>query len=341
VGDTAAAIAAIRENLSGMERRGRTGQAMYFEVRSMLAATLADGDRQREAVDVFRRTLDAVDSSGRGGTMLRSVLDHNFAFVLTLLGETAEAESRFHEVLVSAAAGDPSGYVHSQPLIHYAESALTAGHADSAAKYFTQLARQAVADSSRYWEGRAMFGLVRAQAALGRLAEARVTADRFRTLRHDFLRLTSTDDQLPDTLAVAGWLALAAGDTAAAHQWFMASLRANRYFEGTKMHQQRAVAVRAAETAIAQGRYALIDSLVERALAVSVRDPATETRSALVGEIRLIEAKAMVARGDTGRARARLERASAALRTGAGPSHPRTAEADSLLARLRRSLAAR
>ena len=341
IGDTTATFAAIRENLANMEARGRTGEPTYLELRSMLAAALAQGGRDREAVEVFRQTLARLDSGGRGGTMMRSMLDHNFAIILGDLGETAEAEQRFHRALVNAAAADPTGYVHPQPLIHYAEAALTNGRPDSAAKYFEQLLGQAVRDSSRYWEGRGAFGLVRAQAALGRIADARVTAARFRRLREGFPRLTATDDQLPDTLAVAGWIALAAGDSAEAHTRFIASLRANGYFAGEKQEQQRAVAVRAAETAIALGRLALADSLAARAHAVVAQDSAAERRSGLVGEVRLIQGRALLAQGDTARALARLRQASAALHTGSGPGHPRTMEADALLARLAGRVAAR
>lgn len=333
VKDVAAGYAAIRENLRSMERRGRSREVNYFGAKSMLADALVQDGKAREAVGIFRQVLAGLDSTGRRRTTMRAILEHNFATMLTDLGEGVEAERRFHEVLVQAAASDPRGQVHPQPLIHYAEAALTLGLADSAAKYFAQLVEQAARDSSRYWEGRGTFGLARAQASQGLLDAARRTAERFRRLRHGFPRLTSTDDQLPDTLAVGGWLSLAAGDSAAAHALFLRSLRANGFFEGTKQLQQRAAAVRAAETAIGLGHFDLADTLTGRALAVVARDSVAEAGSGLVGEVRLVEGRVLLARGDTSRARERLERAVAALRNGFGAGHPRTIEAAALLSR--------
>ena len=63
-------------------------------------------------------------------------------------------------------------------------------------------------------------------------------------------------------------------------------------------------------------------------------DSITDTRSARVGEARLVEGRALLARGDTVAARPTLVRALEALRTAAGAAHPLTRETGSLLAAL-------
>ena len=327
--------AAIREALGSMERGGRVGEPAYFAMLASLANVLNAEDRLRESAAVGHRILAGLDRSGRGGTVTRMVANHNLAVTLSELGETAEAERRFHDVVVTAAASDASGYVHPQPLIHYAETALMQDRADSAAKYFAILVAQAERDSSRYWHGRGTFGLARAQARLGDLAAAAVTAETFRRLRKDFSRLTSTDDQLPDTLALEGWLALAAGDTARADALFLGSLRHYDFFDGTKQKQQRAVALQAAETALVLGRPDSALALARLAGAIASRDSLAEARSGYVGAARLIEGRALLARGDSEAAAEAIGRAAAALRTGYGAAHPRTREAESILAHLR------
>jgi len=57
-------------------------------------------------------------------------------------------------------------------------------------------------------------------------------------------------------------------------------------------------------------------------------------RSAYVGEARLAEARAFVAKGDSASGRVALDRALVALRGGAGAGHPLAHEAAALRARI-------
>jgi serine/threonine-protein kinase len=336
-GNAAESKAAILELLAIKESRGHVRDASYFEALNALGKAFQAEGRFRDALETYRRADSGLDSSGRAETLLRTVIQHNSALVLVKVGETAEAERVLQEVLRRMARSDPSGFIHPQPLIHYAEAALTQGHADSAAKYFGQLLAQAVRDTSRYWQGRASFGLARAQARLGRLEEARRTAATLRRVSYNFPELRETDDQLPDSTALDGWVALAEGDTGVAHEHFMGSLRSNRYFEGERKNQQRAVVLQTAETALWLGRADSALALSRQVRAIASRDSLTETRSAFVGEARLVEGRTLLAIGDTLQALNAVRMARIALRNGAGDAHHRTREAEALLQALRAS----
>ena len=75
--------------------------------------------------------------------------------------------------------------------------------------------------------------------------------------------------------------------------------------------------------------------LARDARTIATLDSLSDSRSALVGEARLAEGRALLASDDTTAARATLARAVAALTTGAGPSHPTAREAEALLAKIR------
>ena len=69
---------------------------------------------------------------------------------------------------------------------------------------------------------------------------------------------------------------------------------------------------------------------------LATRDSLTEKGSMWVGDARLAEGRALLARGDTAAARASLSRALIALAAGAGSDHPRARAARALLAALSR-----
>ena len=231
-GEGEQSLADIRRAIAINDSMGATGEAAYAEMLSLLASALDNQGQPRQAAATHMRAVAVMDRSGRGGTMGRAIAQHNYARTLLTLGQTAEAERLFHAVLLRASRGDPSGDVPIQPLVHYAETALYQGHADSAAKYFGVILSQATKDSNRYWIGRGSFGLARAQLRLGRVPEARTTMTTFRRVSAGFEHLKDTDDQLPVVEALDAWLALALGDTAAAHAAFAGVLMSNGYFEG-------------------------------------------------------------------------------------------------------------
>ena len=233
------------------------------------------------------------------------------------------------------ARSDPTGRFPEQPLIHYAHTALFQAHADSAAKYFALLAREAVQGHNAYWEGRALFGLAEAQLQLGRRADARRTMARFRRIS-DTLAIRSTDDEVTDPRMLDARLAAMDGDSATANALAVQVLRANGYFKGTRRSIFRSALILAAETALALRHPAEALGYARAAREKAAVDSLSETQSAFVGEARLLEVRALLASADTTGARAELARALVALRNGAGPDHPRVRQAERLSAELGR-----
>ncbi len=335
-GRSAEAVVASRRALAIKDSLGQRRDLEYLNLLGALASSLHGVGRPRDAVVVFERAVAAMDSSGRGGMLSRSILRHDMALALGDLGESAEAERILHEVLERAARGDQSGRINWQPVVHYAEAALTQHHPDSAARYFTAIVRQAVGDTNLYWEGRGLFGLARAQVGLGRLADARRAKSRLEQIVAAYPHVKDTDDQVPDPRVLDGWLAMAEGQPAKARVAFMDVLRSYGFFEGRKRTRLWPVALLASECALAVGETEEALELARAVRAVADVDSLTGARSATVGSARLLEGRALLARGDSSEAHTALERARVALRRGGGGEYSGTREADALAAALER-----
>jgi tetratricopeptide (TPR) repeat protein len=327
------ALPAIRRAIAIRDSMGVTRDLAYAGLLSTLATALDERGAPRAAIAEYRRAMAILDSTGRGETTIRAIAQHNLAVTLSHLGETAEAERLLHDVLMRMARSDPTGRLPTQPLIHYAHTALFDGRADSAAVYFARLARQAAAERSSYWEARALFGLAQAELRLGHRAAARRAAARFRRIAGE-RGIRSVDDQVTEPRMLEAWLALSAGDTAAAHARAMEVLRGAGYFSGTRRHVLHSALILAAETALSLGDWAGALRLARDARLTASRDSLAAIRSAWVGEATLVEGRALLALGNTAAARTALVRAVVALRMGAGGRHPRVAEAERVLARL-------
>ncbi len=324
----------IRRALAIRDSLGLTNDLVYVGMLSTAADALDADGKRLEAVAALRRAIAIVDSTGRGETLSRATLLHNEADILRGIGQTAQAEAMFHDVLAQVARSDPSGHVPEQPLIHYAHTALFQGDADSAAKYFGKLADQAVGDHNTYWQGRALFGLALAQLQLGKLADAGRSAAALKAIEAH-LSIRSVDDQITDSRIIDARLAMARHDTAAARTAVEDVLRDKGYFDGKRRRVYHAALVLAADAALGVHQPAAALRYARDARDVSALDSATVPRDAFVGEAQLVEARALLATGDTASARQALDSAVAELRAGAGDAQPRSLEAARLLARLR------
>ena len=315
---TARRAIAIRDSL------GETGDDTYQDMLTVLAAALQDHGKERQGLAIYRRVMANLDSTGRSGTMVGATTRHNMAFLLVDLGQLAEAEQLFHQSLVQVGVANGWTTVPWQPVIHYAETALALGHADSAAKYFALIVSQARSNSDQYWEIRGLFGLTRAQVQQARLADARQSLAAFRAAKARTPSMNATDDQVPNLDTLEGWLAYASGDAVAAHRHFMEALRVNGYFEGKKKKRLRPVVLMAAETALMMGNADSARALALQAHDIAALDSLTEVQSARVGEANLLGGQALLAEGDTAAARTALQHAFIALQHGAGPDYSKT-----------------
>lgn len=330
------AALAFSEAIAMKTSIGQVRDATFFSLLSGLATAQDQGGSPRAALATFHRAIAGMDSSGRGGMLERAIMEHDLAGSLSRLGELDEAERLYHDVLLRAARADAQGRIDWQPLIHYAETALVEMHADSAAKYFGMIVDRASAQKDSYWLGRGLYGLARAQIALGDQRAARATAARFRTVLKAFPRLQNTDDVLPDTTTLVGMQAQAANQPTTALHTYLAILHQTGWFERKRRIRMRPIAMLAGDLALELGwpdsafAYArILDS-------TSNWDSLTYSRSGWVGAAKFLEARARLARGDTAAARPMASAARGALAIGFGPEHPLTRSADSLLARLHR-----
>jgi tetratricopeptide (TPR) repeat protein len=332
-GRAEAAADDVRLAIQIRDSLGKRSDAFYIDLLSSLAGTLDEAHQYRQAIDAYHRASAVLDSSGRGTTMTAAINEHDMAITLLRLGETAEAERALHDVLVRIHRSDPTGRLPSQPLIHYAHTAMDQGDLDSAIKYFAMLAAQATADTDRYWQGRSLFGLAEAQLQRGAIDDARRTMARFLPLSAS-PSLTKTDDEITDYRMLDARMAFATGHRAEAQQHVTDALRSVGYFDGKRRGIFYSSLIFAGDLAVAGGQIADALRYAADARDLATRDSLTETRSAFVGEARLVEARALLARGDTAAARTAISRAVTALKTGAGEQHPLTKQASALQQRV-------
>ncbi len=323
----------VRRAIQIRDSLGKTSDAFYLELLETLGGALDQKHQYREAIAAYHRASAVLDSSGRGTTMDAAINEHDMAITLMQLGETAEAERAFHDVLVRARQSDPTGRLPAQPLIHYADIAMDQGDFDSAGKYFGMLAAQATADTDRYWLGRSLFGLAEAQLRRGDVTAARRTMARFLPLSAN-PDLAKTDDYITDYRLLDGRLAFLTGHRADAQQHVTDVLRTVGYFDGKRRYIFYSSLIFAGELAVDAGQTADALRYAADARALATRDSLTETGSAFVGEARLVEARALLARGDTAAARTAIARAVTALKAGAGEQHPLTKQASALQQRV-------
>jgi hypothetical protein len=312
---------------------GAPRDSRYIDLLAALAYTRDRQKRSREAVTLYAHAVALMDSTGRGETMARAIIEHDMALALVELGEVAAADRTLRDVVARVERSDPGGHLPNQLLIHSAEAALQAAHPDSAARSFAALLRQAEADSNRYWQARALFGLARAQLDGGRVADARLTTERFRRVA-DAVPVQKTDDVVVTTHALDARLAQLAGDATGAHRHAIDALRFADWFGGKRRRTLHTTLALAAETALGIGASSEALGYANAAVALATRDSADDRRSARVGIGRLLAARARLAGGDSTGARLEVARALTALSAAAGPAHPRTREAARLVAAL-------
>jgi tRNA A-37 threonylcarbamoyl transferase component Bud32/tetratricopeptide (TPR) repeat protein len=328
-----ACIAAAQRGMAVLTALGKTHDQRFLNLLVTMAGAVDSQGRPREAISIFRRVIDEMNRSGRGSLLRRSAVQDELASTLEKVGETAACEETLREVLARSDRSDGSR-INWGPVIHYAEAASTQGRAEVARAQFSRIVAQAVADANLYWEGRGLFGLARAQVALGQLAQARRSRTRLEEIIARYPHVRDTEDRVPDGQTIDGLVAMAEGDPGRAHDALLGALHTNGYFEGKRKRRLRPVVVLAGESALGAGKIDAALDLARQAYEIARVDAVAETHSAYVGEALLLQGRALLARGDERGARASLVRAVVASRNGAGPGHRQTQEAERLLSSL-------
>jgi eukaryotic-like serine/threonine-protein kinase len=323
--DKAAALG--RRAVDLMEKFGSTTGYQYLGMLNTWANALENAKRRREALQIYERIASAYDGSGRGNTMTRIIIRNNLGIALSNLGEMTAAEPVLQQTLEDYGRTNPAGDVHPAILINYCRTVLFLRKLDAAGTWYERLYRQAAERGDADMQENGAYGMVEVELLRGRLDEAaRWTAEEKRA------NARLPEPRRANGPLLDGALAHARGDAAAARASYEEALRAMGYFEGKRDYGMRAVLIRAAEAELDGGAPARALEYARAAAGIATSDPLSETRSAYVGEARLLEGRALLARGDSAGARAALTRAVTALRSGAGAEHPRSREAEGSLA---------
>jgi serine/threonine-protein kinase len=324
---------AIRRAIAIRDSLGQTRSGTYLDLGATLAYTLERQRQYRAAVAQYRFVLDEMQRRGRGEAIGHAIVQHDLAAVLTRLGELNQAGALFDSALERVRAVQSGEPLPVQPVVHSAWVALRNAQWDSARVRYALLVDIGTRSNSLYWQGRGLFGLARAQIALGDSTGARRTMARLaRVVAQRPIR--NTDDEMVDPRLLEARLAMMSHDTVETRRLVLDVLHDRGYDEGVRHEGMHTTFLLGADAALGLGKPDEALRFVRGAKRFGPLDSLTETRSALVGEELLMEARALLTQGDTATATRTLERALVALRHGFRAGHPRTGEAERLLAQL-------
>ncbi|HET8649771.1 MAG TPA: protein kinase [Gemmatimonadales bacterium] len=327
---TDSAIALARAGLNALDAAGGNGTLQYSVMRAELADYLRSVGRVREAIALDQASRADLIRLGLGGSLPAASVDNDLANLLVQRGERREALDITRDLLEATRKADPTGGVHPVIGFNYANQWLMVGPMDSAAYWFEVAAASARADGVVEVERRAMLGLTRADARLGRVAEARAAfANMLALARREGKPVKR------DSLYASATIALAAGDTATAVREFTAVLQEDGFFSGRRTPASRPPLVTLAEIALSRGQAAEALASVQQLRELELSDSLVEFRSADRGQANLLAARAFAAQGVPDSARHYVRAAVTALAIGAGPASPLTLQATALADSLR------
>jgi eukaryotic-like serine/threonine-protein kinase len=308
-----------------LERTGAHGTLGYYVIENELGIHLYAARRVRESVATHEATGAGLTALGLDGTDFALSLHSDLALALAQLGEYREALGMQREVLERMRQADPGGGAHPRAAFNYATTLAAAGELDSALVWYQASAASARARSLPEVERRAMLGVARTNARLGRLPEARRAFARMLAL--------AREQHVPvprESLFVAATIAHGEGELARATEGFEAVLRGDGWFDGKRSPASRPVLGALARIALRQGKAASALAYARGLREIVTVDSIAELRSADVGESELLEARAYVALAAPDSARHYARGALGALTVGAGPESPLTGEAKAL-----------
>ena len=323
------AVAHSRRAATMIETLGDTSGIQYFDVLNTAANALENLKRRREALAIYQRIASMMDGTGREMSAARNVIRNNIGIALSNLGEMTAAEPVLRQTVTTFLSSNTEGFVHPAILINYCRTLLFEQKLDSAAYWYQRLYTSSVERKDAAMESEGASGMARVELARGRADEAArwIAADQSASARRP-------RPQRHVTLDLEAGLAKLRGDLPRARALYDSSLALMGYGKGKRTYQMRAVLVAAAGAALEAHDPRIARGYARDARDIAFSDSLSETRSAYVGEARLLEGGALAALGDPAGARTALDRAVTALRFGVGPEHPLSRQATAALAAL-------
>jgi tetratricopeptide (TPR) repeat protein len=314
-----------------LDSAGAGGTLRYYTIESARADYLRSAGRVREAIALGRSTTAGLHALGLGGSTLAVVANSNLITILSECGERAEALAIAREVLEQLRQADPAAGPHPVVGFNYATELSLSGITDSALAWYEAVAASARAKSIVEVERRALMGVARSNARLGRVGDAQRAFRRELELGRQQGRAVARE-----SLFVTASIVLAAGDSSQAASDFQAVLRRDGYFDGRRTRQSRAPLLDLTRITLGRGRWLEALGLARSLRDIDTIDSLAAVRSADVGLANLLIAQAFSGLGREDSALAYARAALTALSAGAGPASPASREASALLASLDR-----
>jgi serine/threonine-protein kinase len=314
-----------------LEASGERGTLQYHIVQSELADNLRSAGRVRDAIALDRASRAGMRALGLDGSILAAGVTGNLARVLDQAGEHREALELHREVLAQTSAADPEVGVHPIVGFNYASSLAAIGALDSALAWYQAVATAARARGVGDVERRAVMGVARVNARLGRTPAARQAFARMLSLAR------SQQAPMPrESVFVAATIARSEGDLRRAQAGLETMLQMYGWFEGKRTPAVRPALVELGRIAVERGQDSLALTRARALREVVVIDSMAEGRSSDIGELNLLKARAYLGLAARDSARKYARAALAALTIGAGDDSPLTAEARAVVDSLER-----
>jgi tetratricopeptide (TPR) repeat protein len=293
---------------------------LRFEMLFNLASGLRLSGRTREAIPYFRQILAEFDSLGYGGTDQLPNLANSLAVSLAEVGEFAAVDSELRPYIRKEEALYGAGQAPTVLAFAYGQNKLRLGDLDSADRWIARAMRDSTEGAgaiSRWLPG----VLTELRLKQGRLAEARRMGAGLGGGPRGFRSLM---------VMIKAQVRYAEGERAAASSALEATL--DTVVPGGPLLNSFALPlVTAGSWRLANGDAVAADSMARLAHAAAVvGDSLGAERSGLAGRADLLEARALIAKGNASGAAAAAARAVTALRNGYGPDHLWTHEARAL-----------
>ena len=312
-----------------LDSTGAGGTLRYFSIESARSDHLRSAGRLREAIELGRSTRAGMEALGLSGSTLAVMASSNLVVILSQGGERREALAISREVLARLREADPEAGTHPVLGFNHATELGMTGENDSARVWFEAVAASARDKSLVEIERRAMMGVARMSARLGDVAAAKRAFRRMLELGHRQGRAVERE-----SLFVAGSVAVAEADTAAAAVAFREVLRRDGFFDGRRTRASRAPLLDLARITLGQGRAREALGLALALRQLDLVDSLAALRSADVGQADLLAARAYLALGRRDSALTYARQGSTALNAGLGASSPLAGEAADLLREL-------
>jgi len=323
------AVALVQQALAHLKANGLGRHGLVGATLSQLAEYHNQLGDARKGFVYNRQSLDAYVQRGHGGTMQAMVLRLNETGSLYSFGELKLALDLGNELMAMLAARGTQDADNAPFMVNHASVLVAFGQDDQALALVDRALTAATATGNLFWQYRAMYVRAYALVHLGRSDAALKALDEVEAAYR-------TDPALykPYLISVAlvraEWM-WRSGDVGGARRLVDGLIRDMNPEAVTPSAALRRALPLAAELALAQSDPTAALSLAEAAVKATTAATDDPTRSAHVGQSKLLLARSQHELGRRDQALENLSAATTALRNSLGEDHAQVASAQTLL----------